>query len=63
MTLKLQRVFLNSVFDILDFTPQQIKEIELGLEQLTRVDYINPNISAENMKKMRLNNGKIKLYI
>ena len=63
MTMKLRRLFLDSVFDANDFTEDQIKELEAGLENSYSVRYMNPFISAENMRKIRTGDGSIKLKL
>lgn len=63
MTMKLRRLFLDSVFDANDFTEDQIKELEAGLENSDSVCYMNPFISAENMRKIRTGDGSIKLKL
>lgn len=60
MSLKLSKYLLNTIYDESDFTENQIKEMELGLENNDLIDYCNPNISAEEMKKIRTAN-KIKI--
>ena len=60
MSLKLSKYLLNTIYDESDFTVDQIQEMELGLENNDSIDYCNPNISVEEMKKIRTAN-KIKI--
>lgn len=56
VSIKLRKALLNSVFDPEDFNAQQIEELELGLQDNETVTYLNPFISAENMRNIRVNN-------
>lgn len=63
MTLKLMRLFADSIFDASDFDEQQLEEINLGMEESGKVSYLNPYIKAEDMRKLRLGKNKFKLNI
>lgn len=49
----LDRFLLDSIFDRADFNADQIKEMELGLQESGTIDYANPKFTAEEMRKMR----------
>lgn len=53
MSVKLNRVLLETAFELSDFTPEQIEEMEKGLENAKTINYANPKYSAEEMRRMR----------
>ena len=64
MNIKLNRFFLESIFDMTDFNNDQLAEISIGLDNRVDVSiYANPAISAEEMKNIRYSKQTIKLNI
>ena len=51
--LELDKLLLNTPYEKSDFSEEQIKEMELGLKQNSTIDYCNPLIPVEEMKKLR----------
>ena len=56
--LALDKLLLNTPYEKSDFSEEQIKEMELGLKQNSTIDYCNPLIPVEEMKKLR---GPVKI--
>lgn len=57
--MKLEKLLLETPFELTDFSNEQIKELRLGIEELGVITYLNPNIPATQMKFIR-NSKKLK---